>query len=223
MKKFLFIVVSVMLLVACNYAPKKVTGVVQKFEPNGKSNIFMSSGPIVTFTDGRTFCLKNMPDKNVEVGSEIAIWYNGENAAFLFNDSISVIKSAPLVTESITKEILFPEDIIGLPLAPGDFKLLADLITAKGIKVTESDCQYVYKDKQGNRHAMISIRRTNHRADSQAPVSQISVWVNGKNVPEDKIFFSYIIKPDGVSWSDDADPQAIKETITSLLAVAKKQ
>lgn len=222
MKKFLFIVVSVMLLFACNYTPKKVTGVVAKFEPNGKTNIFMSSGPIVTFSDGRTFCLKNMPNGTVEVGSEIVIWYNGENAAFLFNDSVTVIKPAPLVTESITKEILFPEDIIGLPLAPGDFKLLADLIETKGIKVTNSGCQYVYHDKFGNRHALIAIRRTNHRADPQASVSQISVWVNGKNAPEDKIFFSYIIKPDGVSWSDDVDPQAIKETITSLLAIAKK-
>lgn len=223
MKNFLFIVVVLLLIVSCNYTPKKVTGVVAKFEPNGKSNVFMSSGPIVTFSDGRSFCLKNMPNNTIEVGSEIAIWYNGENAAFLFNDSVTVLKPASFVTELIKESDIFPEDTIGLPLAPGDFKFLANLIVAKGKKVTESDCQYVYKDKQGNRHAMISIRRTNHRADPQAPVSQISVWVNGKNVPEDKIFFSYIIKPDGVSWSDDADPQAIKETINSLLAIAKKQ
>lgn len=221
MKKFLLIVVSIVLLVACNSAPKKVTGVVAKFESEGKSNLFLSSGPIITFSDGRTFCLKNMPNKSVEVDSEIAIWYTGENAAFLFNDSISVIKPAP-VTSKKEKDDLFLKDTIGLPLAPGEFDLLAKLVTTKGKKVTASDCQYVYRDKSGNRHALISIRRTNHLADPAAPVSQISVWVNGKNVPEDKIFFSYIIKPDGVSWFDDADPQSIKETIHSLLVMAGK-
>ena len=221
MKKFLFILISAVLLVACNTAPKNITGVVQKFEPNGKSNMLFSSGPIITFSDGRIVCLKNMPDKTVEVGSKIAIWYTGENAAFVFNDSISVIEPA-LVTATITREILFPKDTIGLPLTPGEFDLLVKLVTTNGKKVTASDCQYVYRDKSGNRHALISIRRTNYRADPKAPVSQISVWVNGKDVPEDKIFFSYIITPTGVSWFDDADPQAIKETIHSLLVMAGK-
>ncbi|MFZ2310339.1 MAG: hypothetical protein WAW11_02235 [Patescibacteria group bacterium] len=163
-----------------------------------------------------------MPEKTIVVGSEIAIWYTGENADFIFNDSITIIKPAPLVTELITKDDLFPEDTICLPLDPGDFDSLVRLIAANGKKVTASDCQYVYRDKSGNRHALISIRRTNHIADPKAPVSQISVWVNGKDVPEDKIFFSYIIKPNGISWFDDANPQAIKETIHSLLVMAGK-
>jgi|GEM_PF-2630187 len=221
MKKFLFIVISVVMLMACNHNLKKITGTVKEFKPS-MTGALMPDNPSITFSDGRIIYLKYMPSITISTGDEISVWYTGSNGSFIFNDSVTIIKPASLVTELIKESDLFPEDTTCLPLSPGEFDLLVKLVTTQGKKVTASDCQYTYQDKSGNRHALISIRRTKHRADPQAPVSQISVWVNGKNSPEDKIFFSYIIKPDGVSWFDDADPQAIKETVNSLLTIAKK-
>lgn len=220
MKKFLFIVVSIVMLCACNYAPKKVTGVVQKFEPS-IAGVLTSTDPLITFTDGRVLRLKNMPERTVEVGSKIAVWYHGENAEFIFNDSITILKPVSPVTALITRSDLFP-DTIGLPLSPGDFELLVSLVVVHGTKMAESDRQYIYLDKLGNRHTMISIRRSDGRANSKAPVSQISVWVSNKSKPETQILFSYIIKPAGIEFASDADLGVIKKAIHSLLVMAGK-
>jgi hypothetical protein len=220
MKKNLLIIISVVVLYACDSAPKKVTGTVKKFEPS-IAGVLTSTDPLITFTDGRTLRLKNMPERTVEVGSKIAVWYHGENAEFIFNDSITIMKPASLVTALITRSDLFP-DTIGLPLSHGDFELLVSLVVNHGVKMAESDCQYIYLDKLGNRHTMISIRRTDGRANSKAPVSQISVWVSGKNKPESDIMFSYIIKPAGIEFAGDADLKVIKTAIHSLLVMARK-
>lgn len=218
MKNFLLLVVTVLLLFACGPKPvTKVTGVVKKFNPVGRSSIIMTSGPEVIFEDGRSFILKDMPEVPILEGSEIIIYYTGKNEAHLFNDSVVIVKEAP-------PKAIIPREFVGLiRLASGEFEVLANLIVTKGVKVTSSDNQYVYKDKFGNRHALITIRRTNNRADPQAPVSQISVWVNGRDSPKDKVFFSYIIKVDAITYAADADPQAIKETINHLLVIAEKQ
>jgi hypothetical protein len=157
-----------------------------------------------------------MPEKTVEVGSEIAVWFHGENAEFIFNDSIIVIKPVSVILDVLS------EDTIGLPLAPGDFELLVSLVVTHGTRMVESDCEYIYLDKLGNRHTMISIRRTAGRADSKAPVSQISVWVSNKNKSERQILFSYIIKPAGIEFASDADSEVIKKAIHSLLVMAGK-
>lgn len=215
MKKILFIVVSVVVLCSCNPVPKKVVGVVQEFIPS-RMGMLVSTDPVVTFSDGRSIHLKNMPEKTIEVGSEIIIWYTGENAEFVFNDSITVIKPATVISK------VLPEDNIGLPLSPGDFELLVNLVVNRGVRMAESDCQYVYLDKLGNRHTMISIRRTDGRANSKAPVSQVSVWVSNKNKSEGQILFSYIIKPAGIEFASDADLLVIKTAIRSLLVIAGK-
>lgn len=220
-------------IVSCSTPPTKVTGVVAKFEAEGTAPERIGKGPKVEFADGRSFLLSTMPNKSMDVGSEVEIFYTGRSGRYLDLDSIVIIKPAPLLRESLTTEILFPKDkkMVVDKNTPGfaylsqpEFSLLADLIELRGSRVSKSDCQFVYIDKEGNRHALISIRRNiDNRADPLAPITQISVWVNGKNAPPDKIFYSYIITPDGVSWSDDANYENVIETVKTLLYIAQKK
>lgn len=228
--KLLFIVVM-LFVVSCSEPPKKVSGVIAKFEAEGTAPERIGRGPKIEFSDGRIFLLSIMPNRSVDVGSEIDIFYKGRTGRYLIIDSVVVIKPAP-VTSQITKENLSPDgkeevskNTAGFAyLSSQDFKTLADFIELKGSKVTKSDCQFVYIDKNGNRHALISIRRNaEHRADPLSPITQISVWVNGKNASPDKIFYSYIITPDGISWSDDASDKNVVETVNTLLKIAQKK
>jgi len=99
MKNFLYIVVSVSLLLiifSCGHEnPQKVTGVIKKFEPR----IQTAAGfyPKVEFTDGRFLYLSDMPKSQVDAGSEIAIYYRAiYNKGLLLDvDSIVTTKPAP--------------------------------------------------------------------------------------------------------------------------------
>lgn len=93
----LSMVIIIIFVCACGPAKiTKITGVVKRFESNGSGMNLLNLNPKVTFTDGRFFVLKDMPEKTIAEGSEIIIYYHGRNDNFIFNDSVIVIKPAPL-------------------------------------------------------------------------------------------------------------------------------
>ena len=83
-------------------------------------------------------------------------------------------------------------------ILPSDFDKFVEFIEKKGFPVRErgvySDFQYTLIDANGNRHAMMTIRRDeNGQPSVDGQVKQISVWGYHDGVKSEANFFGYII------------------------------
>lgn len=227
MKYLFFVVITVASLVAmlsCGPSEQKVAGIVKEFLPNGGIN----GAPKIIFTDKREFTINRMPDAQIDSGSEIAIYYQARVDNYIAPDSIVVVKLAPIKSDDELSADVSAFDSTELidttVLRPGDYDAICALITSKGTMVSESDCQYVYIDKRGNRHAMITIRRTNNKPDKSATIMQISVWVNGSvNHISGKKFFGYIINRKGIRFSTNSGKTEIRSALKDLVLSIKRK
>lgn len=82
-----------------------------------------------------------------------------------------------------------------------EFALLAEYLSREGDIIVERnipcDKQYILYDSMQNRHVLIALKRDEQGIPSmKVPVTQISVWVNGKDAKPGKEMFYYIIYPD---------------------------
>ena len=95
-----------------------------------------------------------------------------------------------------TIEVTTPEPLI--PVGEENFQKLVSFIQTNGRIVYERgvpcDHQYTFFDEEGNRHAMITIKRDKEGHPSfNGVVNHISVWAYYKGIRDDEHFFSYEI------------------------------
>jgi hypothetical protein len=220
MTRLLFIFVSVALLAtmfSCSPSPeRKVTGIVKEFVPEGK----LFGDPEIVFTDKREFSINHMPDVQIEPGSEIAIYYITRAEDRITPDSIVIIKPAPKENVIQTNDIGSNNEYT-IPLKDGDFEAMCNFIEKKGTSVAPHDKQFVFLDKDDNRHAMMTIHRADGNPKLKGDIIQITVWVNSRDVTKGKKFYYYIITRKAMTLSDGSDKEAVKNAVTEFLDVVK--
>ncbi len=97
---------------------------------------------------------------------------------------------------SPTIEVKTPEPLI--PVGEQNFKKLVFYIEKNGFVVPQRgvscDYQYTFFDKDGNRHAMITIKRDkNGNPSMKGTVEQISVWMYYQGKKDQEHFLGYEI------------------------------
>lgn len=106
-----------------------------------------------------------------------------------------------------------------IEVANGDFTMLVNYIEKEGFPVREGDIscdhQITFYDKNGNRHAMMTIKRdTNNKPSIQGTVNQISVWAYHGGIKDQEHFFGYIITENEVRPVTD-EPWTERDDVNS--------
>jgi hypothetical protein len=121
-----------------------------------------------------------------------------------------------------------------ISVAPGDFAKLVAFIEKNGFVVEErgvkSDHQYTFFDKQGNRHALITIKRDESDQPSlTGTVDQISVWAYKDGIKDQEHFFGYYINNEEIApfslpygetnWKEKNDVKAAYDELCKKVGI----
>lgn len=99
-----------------------------------------------------------------------------------------------------------------IEVAEGDFEKLVDYIEKNGFispngNEAGADHQYTFFDSEGNRHALITIKRDEKKRPSmEGEVKHIAVWAHYKGIKDDEHFFSYFINENEIGPMENHKP-----------------
>jgi|GEM_PF-1163300 len=127
---------------------------------------------------------------------------------FSISDSTSKVDQVAGIIDrqnsEIEKDLATASDKLLIPVGAENFSKLAVFIERHGFSVPQNgvpcDRQYNFVDSQGNRHALMTIRRDDAgRPSAEGKVRQISVWAYIKNIKDQEHFFGYRINEANVA------------------------
>ncbi|KKP38198.1 MAG: hypothetical protein UR28_C0020G0007 [Candidatus Peregrinibacteria bacterium GW2011_GWF2_33_10] len=108
-----------------------------------------------------------------------------------------------------------------------DFDKLVAFIEREGFLIKEPgvscDHQYTFFDKNGNRHAMMAIKRdANGKPSKQGSVKQISVWAYHQGIRDQEHYFGYIITAEEIAPSWRLTPEEKSEVRKAYNEILEK-